>query len=110
MSDVLFSEKGIAILPHKMGAELKEVSALDDFGKNVLGFGVDEYNESIGSNETPSDLPWSSTEMINKYRRLILDRLMSVPPKSTLYGTRGQALMRSRQLYNEGEVGQPSGF
>jgi len=48
--------------------------------------------------------------MINKYRRLILDRLMAVPPKSTLYGSRGQALMRSRQLYNEGEVGQPSGF
>ena len=45
MSDVLFSEKGIAILPHRMGEELKEVSALDNFGKNVLGFGVDEYNE-----------------------------------------------------------------
>ena len=110
MSDVLFSEKGIAILPHKMGQELKEISALDKFGREVVGVGVDEYSEAIGSNEASSDLPWSSTEMINKYRRLILDRLMAQPPKSTLYGSRGRSLMLSRQLNNEGEVGIPSGF
>ena len=55
MSDVLFSEKGIAILPHKMGQELKEISALDKFGREVVGVGVDEYSEAIGSNEASSD-------------------------------------------------------